>query len=328
MKRSNVIGVIAAVLVAAAIVSLMSWFIIKPAPTLIQGEVDATSYKASSKIAGRIDTMLVAQGQRVHKGQLLYILSTPEIDAKLRQAKAAQSAAGAQDRKALAGARIQQIEGARSMWQKAEAGLQLAKKSFDRVSNLYSQGVVPAQKFDEAEANYKAMQATAAAAKAQYDMTVDGTRIEDKQAAAALLAQASSVVSEVEVYASDACVYSPIDGEIATIIAEQGELVGTGYPVVTIVDMSDQWVSFNIKETLLPKIKMGTRFMADVPALGRTMELQVEYIAVQAAFATWSATRTSGGFDVRTFNVKARPAKTEADLRPGMSAIANWDKIK
>lgn len=328
MKRTNVIGLIAALLIAAAIISLISWVLIRPIPTIIQGEVDATSYKASSKIAGRIDTMLVTPGQKVAKGELLYVLGTPEIDAKLRQAKAAQSAASAQDRKAIAGARVQQIDGALSLLQQAEAGLQLAQKTFDRVSNLYAQGVVPAQKYDEAEANYKAMKATAAAAKSQYDMAVAGTRKEDKAAAAALVEQASSVVSEVEIYLDDARVYSPIDGEVATIIAEQGELVGSGYPVVTIVDMSDQWVSLNIKETLLPKIKIGTRFMADMPALGRSIELVVEYIAVQADFATWSATRTSGGFDIRTFNVKARPVSAEPDLRPGMSAVANWDEIK
>lgn len=327
MKKSNIIAVIIAAVVVIAVVAVAGWVLTASSPMLIQGEVCATGYKASSKIAGRIETMYVRQGEKVEKGQLLYTLSTPEIDAKLRQAQAAQSAAGAQDRKALAGARWEQVEAALNMWQKAEAGLALAKKSFERVQNLYNEGVVPAQKFDEAQANYEAMKATAQAAKSQYDMARAGTRKEDKAAAAALLEQASSVVSEVEVYLQDANVYSPVTGEVSTIIAEQGELVGTGYPVVALLDMSDVWVSFNLREDLLPKIHIGTEMVGYVPALDRDVVLVVDYISVQADFATWAATRTQGGFDVRTFNIKARMKEQTDGLRPGMSVIVNWDNI-
>ncbi len=328
MKKNNVIGVIGALLGVVLLVSFISWFLVRKSPTILQGETDVTNYKASSKIAGRIDKMLVKEGQQVKKGELLYVLSTPEIDAKLRQARAAESAASAQDKKALAGARVQQIEAARSMWEKAEAGLEYARKTYERVKILYEEGVVPAQQFDEAEANYTAMKATVAAAESQYQMAVDGTRKEDKAAAAALLEQAASVVSEVEVYAKDACVYSPVDGEISTVIAQEGELVGSGYPVVTILDMSDIWIAYNVKETLMPKIKMGKKFKAYVPALDKEVELYVDYISVQADFATWSATRTQGGFDVRTFAVKARPVSAVDGLRPGMTAIVDWDKLQ
>ena len=322
MKRSNIIAVIVAAVAVIVIVSVASWLLTKASPMIIQGEVCATGYNASSKIAGRIEKMYVSQGDMVEKGELLYALSTPEIDAKLRQAEAARSAAGAQDRKAMAGARVEQIDAAHNMWQKAEAGLSLAEKSYQRVKNLYDEGVVPAQQYDEARANYEAMKATAAAAKAQYDMAVAGTRKEDKAAAAALLEQAASVVSEVEVYLSDAKVFSPVSGEVSTIIAEEGELVGSGYPVVALIDMDDVWVSFNIREDLLPRIHKGTRMKAYVPALDRDVDLVVDYIAAQADFATWSATRTRGGFDVRTFNVKARFDSEAPDyLRPGMSVI-------
>ena len=320
MKRSNVIGILAAAAVIVLSVVLISWYLTKRTPTLIQGTVECTTYKASSKVPGRIDDMKVAQGDRVEKGQLLYTLSTPELEAKLRQAEAVKSADAALDAMALAGARVQQIEAAMNMWQKAQAGLELARKTYER-------GVVPAQKLDEATANYKAMEATALAAKAQYDMATDGARKEDKEAAAARVRQAEGAVSEVESYISDAMVYSPVTGEISTIIAEEGELVGSGYPVVAILDMSDLWVTFNVKETLLPKIKVGTRMTAYVPALDRDVELEVSYIAVQADFATWAATRTQGGFDIRTFAVKARPTGDAGQLRPGMSALVDWDKI-
>lgn len=328
MKRSNIIGIVAAVVVIILSVALVSWYLTRKTPTLIQGTVECTTYKASSKVPGRIVDMKVKQGERVEKGQLLYTLSTPELDAKLQQAEALKSAAEALDEAAISGARVQQVEAALNMWQKAQAGQELALKTFERVKNLYQQGVVPEQKFDEAQASYKAMQATTLAAKAQYDMAVAGARKEDKQAAAAKVRQAEGAVNEVESYIGDAMVYSPVTGEVSTIIAEQGELVGSGYPVVAILDMTDQWVSFNIKETLLPAIKIGTRMSGYVPALGHDVEFEVTYIAVQADFATWSATRTQGGFDIRTFAVKAKPATSDAGMRPGMSVLVDWDKIK
>lgn len=327
MKRSNIYGVVAAAAVILLSVALISWYLTKRSPMLIQGTVECTTYKASSKVPGRIDDMKVAEGDRVEKGQLLYVLSTPELDAKLAQAEAVKSAAAALDAAAVAGARIQQIEAALNMWEKAQAGLELARKTYERVKNLYDQGVVPTQKLDEATANYEAMKATAQAAKAQYDMAADGARKEDKEAAAARVRQAEGAVSEVESYIGDAMVYSPVTGEVSTIVAQQGELVGSGYPVVAILDMSDLWVTFNVKETLLPKIKVGTRMMAYVPALDRDVELEVSYIAVQADFATWAATRTQGGFDIRTFAVKARPTGDAGQLRPGMSVLVDWDKI-
>ena len=327
MKRSSVIGIAAAAAVIILAVVLISWYLDRRAPLLIQGTVECTTYKASSKVPGRIDQMKVEEGQQVEKGELLYMLSTPELDAKLRQAEAVKSAAAALDAAAVAGARIQQIEAALNMWEKAQAGLELARKTYERVQNLYNEGVVPAQKLDEAQANYKAMEATALAAKAQYDMASDGARKEDKEAAAARVRQAEGAVSEVESYLSDAAVYAPVTGEISTIIAEEGELVGSGYPVVAILDMSDMWVTFNIKETMLPGMKIGTRMNGFVPALDRDVEFEVTYIAPQADFATWAATRTQGGFDIRTFAVKAKPVSAADGMRPGMSVLVDWEKI-
>lgn len=327
MKRNNIIGIIVAAVAIIIAVALISWYLTRSTPTLIQGTVECTTFKASSKVPGRIEEMKVRQGDRVEKGQLLYTLSTPELDAKLQQVQAVRSAASALDQMAVAGARVQQIEGAMNLWKQAQAGLELARKTYERVKNLYDDGVVPEQKLDEATANYKAMEAQALAAKSQYDMALDGARKEDKDAAAAQLRQAEGAVSEVQSYISDAMVYSPATGEISTIIAEQGELVGSGYPVVAILDLSDVWVMFNVKETLMPAIRMGTRMKGYVPALDATVEFEVTYIAAQADFATWSATRTQGGFDIRTFAVKAKPVTEVENIRPGMSVLVDWDNI-
>ena len=328
MKRNNILVILATALAIVLAVILVSRYLDKRTPMLIQGTVECTTYKASSKVPGRIDEMKVEEGQQVEKGELLYTLSTPELDAKLQQAEAVKSAASALDQAALAGARVQQIEAAMNMWQKAQAGLELARKTFERVKNLYDRGVVPAQKLDEATANFQAMEATAQAAKAQYDLAMDGARKEDKEAAAARVRQAQGAVSEVESYIRDAMVYSPVAGEVSTIIAEEGELVGSGYPVVAILDMSDMWVTFNIKETLLPGITTGVRFMGHVPALDADVEFEVSYIAPQADFATWAATRTQGGFDIRTFAIKAKPVSKVDNLRPGMSVLVDWDQIR
>lgn len=327
MKKKNIIAIVIALSVIVVMIIVADRIIERKEPTYIQGTVECKTYKASSKIAGRIDSMLVEEGQRVAKGEVLYTISTPELNAKLIQAEAVRSAAEAMNKKADKGARKPQLEAAKSMWQKAEAGLDLAQKTYDRVKALYDKGVAPKQKLDEAQANLDAMRATAQAAKAQWDLALDGASSEEKDATAAQVRQAQGVVDEVESYLSDAMVTSPVTGEISTIISEAGELVGTGYPVVTILDMSDTWVVFNIKETMMPKIKMGKRFTGNVPALGRDVEFEVNYIAPEADFATWNATRTQGGFDIRTFAVKAKPVSEQGDMRPGMSVIVDWDKI-
>lgn len=328
MKKINIFGILTAIVVVVIAIIALGWYLVKSEPVLIQGTVECTSYKASSKVPGRIDAMKVKQGERVEKGQLLYTLSTPELDAKLQQAEAVRSAAKALDDKATAGARSQQIESALNMWQKAQTGKELAKKTYERVQNLYRDGVVPAQKLDEAKANYDAMVATESAAHSQYRMAVEGARKEEKAAAAAQVRQAQGAVKEVESYINDAMVYAPVAGEVSTVISEEGELVGSGYPVVTILDLTDAWITFNIKEDMLPKIQLGKQIKAYIPALDKNIALEVTYIAVQADFATWNATRTQGGFDIRTFAVKMKPVDALAGLRPGMSAIVNWSNIE
>lgn len=318
-----VLAIVAVVLVVLAIV-LISNVLHRCDVTIIQGTVECTTYKASSKIAGRIERMLVEQGQRVARGELLYVLSTPELDAKLRQAEAAKSAAKALDLKALSGTRPEQIAAARNLWQQAEAGAQLAQQTFERVKSLYEQGVVAAQQYDQAQASFTSSRSAAEAAKAQYDLALAGASREDKEAAAAQLSGAEAAVSEVELYLSDAMVYSPVDGEVTSVVAEAGELVGEGYPVVAMIDTSDVWVEFNIREDMLPQFRVGGRFEGYVPALGRSVTLEVSYIAVQADFATWSATRSRGGFDVRTFAIKARPQGGGDGLRPGMSVLVDY----
>lgn len=325
--KSKVYTLTLIIIAVITVVAFIGWFVLKPAPYIMQGTVEATSYKVSSKVPGRVDSLTVKRGDAVVKGQFLYGIHSPEVQAKLTQAEAAQAAATAMQEKVDAGARKQQIQQAYEMWQKSLAGLELAQKTYNRVKNLYDQGVVPAQKLDEAQANLQAMKTTATAAEAAYSMATEGAQWEDKAAAKALVEQAGGAVSEVESYVTETKQYAPVNGEVSSVISENGELVGTGYPVVTIVDLTDSWVVFNVKETLLPKIKIGTKFKGYFPALDKTYELTVTYIAAEASYATWAATRTSGEFDVKTFEVHARTAGAVPNLRPGMTVTVDYNSL-
>lgn len=304
------------------LVALTGSFLLTPPDDIIMGQVEATQVRISGKVPGRIEAYRFSEGDKVKVGDTLVFLDTPEVLAKLQQAEAVRRAAEAQNAKAIKGARAQEIAGAYEMWQKAKAGLDIAQKSYTRVQNLFDKGVMSAQKRDEAEASYKAMVATEKAAKSQYDMAVDGARVEDKAAAAALVGQAAGAVAEVESYLKEAALVSPIDGEVSERFPEVGELVGTGAPIMNITDLNDMWVTFSIREDHLKNIKIGTELDAFIPALdNRPVKLKVYYMKDMGTYAAWKATKTNGQFDSKTFEVRARPMEKVADLRPGMSVI-------
>jgi HlyD family secretion protein len=325
-------GILPAAIGILALVIFLIYSIIvisRPKPLEVQGEVDATQVKVASKIVGRIDSLPVHKGDEVKKGQLLFSLKSPEIEAKLEQAHAALAGAKAQNDKAITGADKEDIEAAYDAYQKADAAVELAHKTFDRLNNLYKEGVIPAQKKDEAETQLKAATETAKAANQIWMKAKKGTRPEDKETAKSLVDKAEGMISEVESYLKETSIYAPIDGEVADIIAESGELVNAGYPVVTIVNLEDCWVSFNLREDLLADIRMGSVFTAKFPALdNKYAELKVTYIHPLGNFATWNATKTSGDFDMKTFEVHARPVGKIGGLRPGMSALVNWKEVK
>jgi HlyD family secretion protein len=291
---------------------------------LVQGEVEAAQVDVSAKLPGRVAEVLVDVGQSVRRGDALARLDSPEVRAKLDQASAARAAAAAQSAKAENGARDEEIRAAKNNWRRAEAAAALAKTTWERLERLSRDGVVPAQRRDEAEANWKAARAAGEAARAAYDMAVIGARREDKAAAAAMVRQAQGAVSEVEAWLAETTLRAPRDGEVSARNVEPGELTSPGYPVVTLVDLEDAWVVFHLREDRLARLKMGDRLLARVPALGRDIELRVSVISPLGDFATWRSTSASGGFDLKTFEVRARPLAPVDGLRPGMSAVVDW----
>ncbi len=319
---NNMMLAFIAVLVAVGLVALAGFFLLTPPDEVIMGQAEATTIRISGKVPGRIASYRFNEGDQVKAGDTLVFLSTPEVQAKLMQVEAVKAAAEAQHAKALKGARDQEVTAAYELWQKAQAGLTIAKKSYDRVRNLYEKGVMSAQKKDEAEANYNAMVATEKAARSQYEMAKEGARKEDKAAAAALVNQASGALAEVESYVEESALVAPIDGEISERFPEVGELVGTGAPIMNIADLTDMWVSFSIREDLLSQVKVGNEVKAFVPALdNQEITLKVYYMKDMGTYAAWKATKTNGQYDAKTFEVRARPVQPVEGLRPGMSVI-------
>ena len=312
------------ILAALLLISAFGWFFVSPDPVLIRGEVDAKQVSVATKIVGRVSRLDVEEGQQVKKGDTLMIIDSPEVYAKLMQAEAVKAAATAQSNKAQKGARSEQIAAAKSVWEKAKAASELMEKTYERIQTLYEEGVVPAQKRDEVETQMKAAQLTAKAAESQYDMAKNGARVEDKSAAAALVNQANGAVTEVESYIKETEVIAGLDGQITTIIPNVGELITAGLPVVTITDLSDSWITFNIREDWLPKVKQGSQFPVEIPALGlKDVMVQVTFINSLGSFATNTASKSVGDYDLKTFEVRMKPVKQIDGLLPGMSVVVN-----
>lgn len=305
-----------------AIVALVGFFMLRKGPEIVQGQVEVDVYRVSSKVPGRILEFRVREGERVSKGDTLAILEAPDVEAKLAQARAAESAAQAQSDKATKGARSEQITAAYEMWQKAKAGVEIANKSYVRINNLHNEGVVPAQKLDEITAQRDAALATERAAKAQYDMAMNGAEREDKLAADAMVSRAQGAVAEVQSYISETYLLALADGEVSDIFPKIGELVGTGAPVMNVSMMDKMWVTFNVREDLMSGFSMGSEFSAIVPALeNKDVRLQVHYMKDLGSYAAWKATKTTGQFDLKTFEVRASLIEKVDGLRPGMSVV-------
>ena len=320
-KGSLLLGVVA-MLTVVVIVALIGIFALREEEVFITGEAQASEYRVSGKVPGRIEMFLAEEGDQVKKGDTPVIIYSPEVQAKMDQAQAARAMAEAVNEKAKNGARQEQIVGAYELWQKAKAGEEIYRKSYERVSRLYERGVVTEQKKDEVEAQYHAAVATVKAAKSQYDMAVAGAREEDKAAAEAQVARVDGIIQEVELARAERYLTSPVDGEVAECFPKTGELVGQGSPVMSIVDLKDAWFSFAVREDMLRDIKIGSRMQVRVPALGDDLHIvEVTYIKAMGTYATWRSTKQNGQYDVRTFDVKARPVQPIQDLRPGMTAI-------
>ena len=320
-QHNNILLAIFGFVAVVIIVALIGFFTLGRDPEVMQGQVEVSEYRVSSKVPGRILEIRVKEGDFVKAGDTLAILDAPEVRAKMEQARSAEDAASAIELKARNGAQKEQIQGAYQVYQQAKAGLEIAEKSYGRVQRLFDQGVLSAQKRDEAFAQYKAMEAQCKAAKSQYDMSVNGARREDKLAAQAQVNRARGAVQEVRSYINETVQTAQMEGEVSAIYPKVGELVGTGSPIMTISLMDDMWGTFNVREDQLNGMQVGTEFSAFVPAFNKDIKMKVYYMKDQGSYAVWKATKANGQYDLKTFEVKARPMEKVEGLRPGMSLV-------
>lgn len=320
-QKNSIVLAILGFTAVVVIAGMIGYFTLGKADDVIQGEIEVSEYRVSSKVPGRILELRVKEGDYVHVGDTLAILDAPEVEAKKTQAESAEDAAAAMKAMADNGARRQQIQGAFELWQQAKAGLEISKKTYDRVQRLFNEGVMSAQKRDEAFAAYKAYEAQERAAKSQYDMAREGARKEERAAAAAQVNRAKGAVQEVSSYINETVQIAQVEGEVSDIYPKVGELVGTGSPIMSISIMSDVWGTFNVREDQLNGLKIGSEFTAFSPAFKKDTKMKVYYIKDQGSYAVWKATKSNGQYDLKTFEVKARPVGKLDGLRPGMTLV-------
>lgn len=319
-KDKTLIFTILVILLVLAAMAIIGFLCIKPEPDTVQGQGEASEVRISGKLPGRVRHIYVEEGQRVHAGDTLVHIVSTLADAQYDQAEAMEDAAQAAQAKVDAGTRVQIIRAAEDVWKQAQAATGIARKTYERMQALFDKGVVSAQKRDEAKAAYDMARSGEEAARNSYELARSGAQKEDKQASAAMVRVAKSGVSKVNALLEDQYLTAPFDGEITVIYPNVSELVATGAPIMTL-QKDDHWAVFNVRETLLKDIEVGTRLKVRIPALDKDTVMEVFYIKDLGTYANWQATKATGDYDARTFQIKARPDKKIHNFRPGMSVL-------
>lgn len=323
-KKENkvMLGALGLIIIAVAVLAIIGFLFINRPAEILQGQAEATAVRVSGKLPGRIVDFYVREGDMVHKGDTLVHIHSSLAEAKLEQAVGMEDAAKALDRKVDAGTRSQIIQSAYEMWQQAKAAVGITKKTYDRLEKLYSEGVMSEQKRDEAKAAYDAAVAAEKAAESQYSLAKAGAQKEDKAQAAAMVNVARGGVSEVQALLEDQYLTAPCDGQIDVIFPHEGELVALGAPIMNVLKLQDKYITFNVREDYLKDFTMGKEITVEVPALDmKKVKAKIYYVRDLGDYATWQATKSTGDWDTKTFEVKMRPLEDVPDLRPGMTAI-------
>ena len=325
-KRANraLLITMAVVLVAVAVIAIIGFIFMNRPDSYIEGQVEGTNIRISGKLPGRVAEFYVVEGDTVHAGDTLVHIHSSIVEAQLGQAEAMREVAQAQNRKIDAGTRSQIINAAADLLRQAEAAETITKKTYERMERLFSDGVISEQKRDEAKAAYDAAVAARGAAASQLSLAKAGAQQEDKTSAAAMVSAAGSGVEQVQAVLEDSYLTAPFDGTIDQIYPEVGELVAMGAPVMSLLRSDDRWVTFNVREELLADLTMGKEITVMIPALAKKeIQVKIYYIRDMGSYATWRSTKSTGSYDSRTFQIKARPTESVDGLRPGMSAVYN-----
>jgi HlyD family secretion protein len=312
-------------LVVAAVVLLSLWFLVRREPLLVQGEVDATRSDLAARVDGRVGDIPVERGQNVAAGAVLVRIDNPETLAKHEQTLAAKLVAEAQLANIKAGTRAEEVAARKAAYERSQAALVLAQKTYERTRQLAEQGNAPQARLDQATDSLHENERGTDQAKSAYDQAVNGYTAEERQIAVANVEKAVADIKAVQSIIDQMVVYAPVASQVYQRNVEPGEYVSPGVPLVTLIDLEDTWIHFDLREDLIKDIKLGDRFDVRIPALGdRHITVEVRLIATKGEYASWRATRATGDFDLRTFAIRAYPVEKVPELRPGMSAYTDW----
>lgn len=322
-RESRSLGIALGLIIFGTIaLAIIGFCFLREPAEIVEGQAEATAIKISGKLPGRVRDFYVSEGDYVKAGDTLVHIHSALAEAKLMQAEGMETVAREQNKKVDAGTRSQIIATAQQLVAQAQAAQQIAGKTYERMQNLYSQGVISEQKRDEARAAYDAAVAGLKAAESQLSLAKSGAQSEDKASSAAMVNVARGGVAEVESLLEDQYLVAPCDGQIDQIYPEVGELVSLGAPIMSLLKISDKWITFNVREELLNDLKIGQKIKVMIPALDkRSIDAEIYYVRDLGSYAAWQATKPTGDWDSRTFQVKARPLDSIPDLRPGMSVI-------
>ena len=310
------------VVIAVAVVAIVGFLFLNHPDELVEGQVEGTTVRVSGKLPGRVVDFYVQEGDTVHAGDTLVHIHSSVAEAQLIQAQAMEEVARAQNRKADAGTRVQIIQAAADLVTQAEAAVTITRKTYERMQNLYEEGVISEQKRDEAKAAYDAAVAAKATAESNLALANAGAQKEDKESTAAMVQAAGGGVDQVKAVLADSYLTAPCDGTVDVIYPEAGELVSLGSPIMSLLKTDDRYIVFNVREELLNDLPMGKEIEVMVPALGKKrIKATIYYIRDMGNYATWQSTKSNGSWDSRTYEVKPRPSDKVENLRPGMSIV-------
>src|SRR5947209_6958030 len=317
---SIIVGIVAAIVVALSV-----FYLLRPEPLLVQGEADATRFDIAARVDGRVKEILVERGRNVPANAVLVRIDNPETIAKLEQMRAAMAVAEAQLANVLVGTRVETIAARKADMERAQAALVLAQKTFDRTNTLTGQGNAPQARLDQVTDALHESERAVDQTKSAYDQAVNGYTKEERAIARANVEKANADIQSVQSIIDQLQVYAPVASQVYQRNVEPGEYVSPGVPLVTLIDLADVWVHFDLREDLVKGLKVGDRFDVRIPALAdRRITVEVKLIATKGEYASWRATRATGDFDLRTFSIRAYPVQPVPELRPGMSAYLDW----
>jgi HlyD family secretion protein len=324
-SSSNIVPALIVAVVIVAVAGLSAWYLLRGEPLLVQGEVDATRFDIAARVDGRVAEIPVERGQDVPAGAVLVKIDNPETLAKNQQAIAAKIVADAQLANVKVGTRAEVVAARKAELERAQSSVVLAQKTFDRVSQLAEHGNAPIARLDQATDTLHESQRATDQAKSAYEQAVNGYTKEEHEIAVAAVTTAAADIAAVQSIIEQMVVYAPVASQVYQRNVEPGEYVSPGVPLITLIDLNDMWIHFDLREDLVKNLKVGDRFDVRIPALAdRRVTVEVKLIATKGEYASWRATRATGDFDLRTFSIRAYPVEKVPELRPGMSAYLDW----